>query len=1158
VRTFRRIGGVFMGRLAALSIVAVSVSPAVGESEGKGEDPWRVSDPVVQATNRGVVLMEQYDYAGAVEAFERALGLAPDSVEGRVNLAIALYNRAGKADLERGEKLLDEALQREADNARALHFRGITHQYSGRDEQALPCFQRVVELRPHDAAAWYLLARTKSHLGQPYRAELERAVKESPALASAHYDLMRLAWQEGKEEEAKAHRERFNRLRETTLSEMVVMPQYRRLGALAVVEPMPGGPVRNVAGGELAGGSPKVLLRGFLKGHQPVPESGIPAGFAAGLAMADVNGDGHLDIVVVLLTTEVGRGVVLLLGQADGTFADASERANLTVSGVPASCAFGDYDNDDKVDLFVSCTGANHLFRGLGDGRFEDVTARTSTGGPNLATVSAVFLDADHDADLDIYVSNSMRADTDTGPAPNQLLNNNGDGTFTDIAVSAGVACPETPSHAVAPADIDGDRDTDLVVFHARGPDSVFFNDRLGKYHEERITAEPALGPGGGVLQDFNNDGRPDLLISPTRGAKGRLYLSGETELLKPSPQFDGCLEALATWGETYETRVADVDLDGDLDVVVLGRAGHALLNDGRGHFVVKPNVWPEAITEGTVAVDVGDFTGDGVADLLRVTTDADGTLEVIPTKLTPPANWLAISPTGHRGEDKRTRSPASGFGTRVEVRCGVHSQVIMYTGLNGGLSQSQRPLVFGLNGVTKADYVAFTWPDGVTQCESELAAGARHSIREMERRVSSCPVLFAWDGRHFEFVGDFAGVGGLGYYVAPGEYAQPQVLEHVRLGPQQLAARDGFYELRLCEPMEEVAYVDRLELLAVDHPAELAVYPDERLAITGPRPTHRLLCPAEAVFPVRAYGPDGSDCVDELAAVDRVYAYQPELDRRFIGFCRPHSLVLDFADRLGDLPAGRKVYLFLTGSIEYPYSQTTYAAAQAGVTWEPMRIERRGAGGVWETIVPDAGAPGGIGRTITIDVTGKLAGGDCVLRITTNLEIYYDRVFIAADRGTDGFAIRTVPMASADLRRLGFPLEYSPDGRHPTIYTYGTIEPTSSFKMPGGAYTRYGRVEGLLSVFDDRYVILGTGDEIALRFDARALPPVAAGQARSFILVSHAYCKDMDLYTAEPDTVEPLPFAKMSSYPYPASERFPDDDGARESHRQFNTRLEP
>jgi hypothetical protein len=111
---------------------------------------------------------------------------------------------------------------------------------------------------------------------------------------------------------------------------------------------------------------------------------------------------------------------------------------------------------------------------------------------------------------------------------------------------------------------------------------------------------------------------------------------------------------------------------------------------------------------------------------------------------------------------------------------------------------------------------------------------------------------------------------------------------------------------------------------------------------------------------------------------------------------------------------------------------------------------------------------------------------------------------------------------------------------------------------MPRGAYTRYGPVAPLLADLDDRYVVLGTGDEIAVAFAATELPAPAEGMSRTFVLVSHAYCKDMDLYTAQPDTVEPLPFHGMSGYPYPGSERDADTAPLAEYRREYNTRYRP
>jgi hypothetical protein len=125
-----------------------------------------------------------------------------------------------------------------------------------------------------------------------------------------------------------------------------------------------------------------------------------------------------------------------------------------------------------------------------------------------------------------------------------------------------------------------------------------------------------------------------------------------------------------------------------------------------------------------------------------------------------------------------------------------------------------------------------------------------------------------------------------------------------------------------------------------------------------------------------------------------------------------------------------------------------------------------------------------------------------------------------------------------------------------PLIYDYALSDPSAPFHVLRGEYTRYGLVEPLLSDYDDRYVIVGPGDEIALRFDASGLPELKAGHVRSYILISHAYCKDMDLYTATPETLEPLPFRGMSRYPYPEHESFPDTPEHQAWREAYNTRI--
>ena len=132
----------------------------------------------------------------------------------------------------------------------------------------------------------------------------------------------------------------------------------------------------------------------------------------------------------------------------------------------------------------------------------------------------------------------------------------------------------------------------------------------------------------------------------------------------------------------------------------------------------------------------------------------------------------------------------------------------------------------------------------------------------------------------------------------------------------------------------------------------------------------------------------------------------------------------------------------------------------------------------------------------------------------------------------TSQIRVHTLQPVVADLRLLGYPREYSPDGADPTLYDYHRLEQGLPFKNLTGNYTRFGDVRTLLEKVDDRFVIMGRGEEIVLEFDATALPPLAGGWSRTIVLHADGYCKDMDLYTAFPDAVEPLPYHAMENYP--------------------------
>jgi Tfp pilus assembly protein PilF len=1101
---------------------------------------------LVQSMNEGVSLMGQYHYDAAAKAFERAVAAAPHSLEAKLNLAIALFNRGRKEDndLERGSQLLEEVLAKDPQNLRALYSKGILLQHLGKAEEAIPCFEQAVRQRPQDGAAWYLLGLCKSRLGQPAEQELLRAVSLRPGLYSAYYQLYQSALRAGDSAKAKEYIEKFKAIRESPLAESIELPQYNQMGDLALALPLEPQP-RSASASRFQAGAAREL---FVHAADLIaPTDGLLGGVAAG----DLNRDGHVDLILTSAAPGGPGGLLLLRGNAGGRWAEATAGSGLETVRQALSCAVGDFDNDEKPDLLIACTGACRLFRGNGDGSFTDVTLPAGLAGVTATNPSALFLDADHDADLDILICNA--GSTAGQPAASLvLLNNNGDGSFTNITDRSGLAGDRAGAVTALPGDLDGDRDADLVVLRAGAPARVFLNDLSGRYRAAPHFPD-VRGDRGGALQDFSGDGQLDLLALGGQPPALRLYLGDGRGGLRVCEPFEATAKALTSLGSLSALRVADADLDGDLDVAVFGQGGPLLLNVGGGKFTLQPNVWP-AEQGAAAGVEWLDLTGDFVPDLLRVDSGARRMLRVLPGQLSPPSTALAVLPTGARGRDGRTRSPASGYGVKAVARSGLHEQSVLSTGQSGGPNQSWLPLALGLAGAGGADFVQFHWPDGVMQVEIGLSAGQTHTVAELQRKISSCPVLFAWNGQRYAFVTDFAGVGGLGYYAGPGECAQPQVLEHVKIEPEQLVARDGVYELRVTEPMEETAYIDRLELLALDHPRGQRVFPDERLSVSGPPPTHELLALASPIFPSRAWDARRRDCTERIRHADRLYAYEPPLDPRYYGFCRPHTLELDFADRLASPGSNEPVFLFIRGSIEFPYSQTVYAAAQSSVRWESLRIERLNAQGGWETLVPDAGAPGGTDRTMTIDLTGRLSGGPCVLRLTTNLELYYDQIFLARNLGARAVSVRSVPMLTAALRSGGFAREYSPDGRKPRIYDYHASQPAAPFHVLRGAYTRYGPVQTLLQAFDDQYVLVGPGDEIALRFDAAKLPALAPDLERSFVLVSHAYCKDMDLYTATPQTLEPLPFRGMSRYP--PGEPFPDTAELRAYRATYNTRI--
>jgi hypothetical protein len=343
------------------------------------------------------------------------------------------------------------------------------------------------------------------------------------------------------------------------------------------------------------------------------------------------------------------------------------------------------------------------------------------------------------------------------------------------------------------------------------------------------------------------------------------------------------------------------------------------------------------------------------------------------------------------------------------------------------------------------------------------------------------------------------------------------------------------------------VLFVDRMRLLAIAHPADVEVFPNEGLA-GAPRKPFRLYAGRNARPPVAALDDQGRDVLDRLRRVDRQFVDGfPLLGVR--GYAKRHALTLDLG------PGTDRALLLLTGWTDYAFSSDNLAASHQGLALEPPSLEVEDDAGRWQTAIEDIGVPVGRPQTVVADLAGIWRGKSRRVRIVTSFRIYWDQALVA-DPSDARVRTDALDPAVADLRERGFSAEVMPDGREPIVYDYARVRTASPWKVVPGRYTREGDVRELVRDGDDLFVISRPGDEIALSFDARSLPPLEKGWRRTFLLHADGYSKEMDINSATPDAIGPLPFRAMSKYPYEPPERYPMTAERRAVMERYNTRV--
>jgi hypothetical protein len=499
----------------------------------------------------------------------------------------------------------------------------------------------------------------------------------------------------------------------------------------------------------------------------------FPTANGSGLAVFDFDNDGKMDLYFATGNTippDPARAVPnrLYKNLGGGRFRDVTESSGLGFGGYCHGAIVGDIDNDGDADVFLCNYGGDALFLNRGDGTFVDISRSAGVSRPGTWSSSAAFLDYDNDGDLDLYVSRYgdwhwPRDDRFCGdatgkvrrycspkeltPVRHTLYRNNGDRTFTDTTVAAGIGRSDGHGFGVVAADLDGDGRVDLYVANDQDPNFLFLNRGDGTFRDATedsgagLNIEGRTSAGMGVdAEDIDGDGRPELFVTNFQEEYNTLFRNlGGGAFLDVTANFGLAVDSLPWIG--WGCALADLDGDGYPDIVVanghiddnarvlgqptdyaqppllhrnLGGMRLQLANEGAGAYFASGHVGH--------GLAVGDLDDDGDLDL--VISHKDGPPALLRNETPPAGRWIRLKLVG-------TRSNRDAIGALVTIDVGGR---ILYRQRKGGCSlmSSHDPrLLIGLGPAPESVHVTVRWPSGATSRLERLATGQTHEIIE-------------------------------------------------------------------------------------------------------------------------------------------------------------------------------------------------------------------------------------------------------------------------------------------------------------------------------------------------------------------------------------------------------------------------------------------
>jgi hypothetical protein len=509
----------------------------------------------------------------------------------------------------------------------------------------------------------------------------------------------------------------------------------------------------------------------FRHDRGATPEHRLPETMGSGLAWLDYDGDGCMDLFAVQsVQSPKSGGDRLYRNNCDGTFTDVTARAGFHLHDYGMGAAAADFDNDGHVDLYVTDFGANVLYRNNGDGTFTDVTTKAGLAAAGWST-SAAWADFDGDGFLDLFVaryvdtsreSELFCGDAATGrrdycdpklyPGTHDLLfHNNGDGTFTDISESSGIAGAVGKGLGVVASDLDEDGRPDLYVANDTTMNFLFHNLGGGRFEDASLISGAgvnAMGrPSGGMgvnAGDLSGNGRMDLIVANFEAELNGLYRNLGSMIFEDAAAVSGFGDPSFTFSG-FGLDLLDADNDGDLDVFVAN--GHVLdrphlnaatraerpfllWNDGHGRFRERGCGDPfrrDVVARGSA---VADFDNDGDPDV--AVSVSGGPIELLRNGGSR-ARWVGVVLAG-------TASNREGIGARLTLETDAGRQVREVRSGGSYLSSGDPRVLFGLAAGGKIRRLTIRWPSGRTQEVTDLREGSYNRIVEPSASASRRP----------------------------------------------------------------------------------------------------------------------------------------------------------------------------------------------------------------------------------------------------------------------------------------------------------------------------------------------------------------------------------------------------------------------------------